>query len=372
MHSLNRYIQKQVLSDLGKKMVFVAGPRQVGKTTFAKALPGGRSGYLNWDVPGDRERILKRRYPLSPLWIFDEIHKYRSWRNYLKGLYDSNEHKNKILVTGSAKLDYYRFGGDSLQGRYHFIRMHPLSVAELGINTQKDFQQLLLLGGFPEPFLSGSAAAAKRWSTQYRTRLIHEEISTLESVSDLGNMELLMLRLPDCVGSPLSINSLREDIQVGFKAISNWIRIFERIYAVFRLPPFGAPRIRAVKKEQKHYHFDWTIVRNDGARFENLVACHLLKWAQFREDVYGDEVEIRYFRDTDGREVDFVVLEDRRPVRIIECKLSADAPSPHLKYFKERFAGCDAWQLSATGTDDYVTQSGIRVCNALVFLKTLV
>ena len=164
----SRYLESQIERDLERKMVFVAGPRQVGKTTLAKNLPHGGQGYLNWDVVEDRDRILRREFPVSPLWVFDEIHKYRSWRNLLKGLYDAKTPSQRILVTGSARLDLYRRGGDSLQGRYHLLRLHPLSVAELQIRTTQELAQLLLLGGFPEPFLGGQEVEAKRWSREYR------------------------------------------------------------------------------------------------------------------------------------------------------------------------------------------------------------
>jgi len=203
-----RYLTKQIQIDLQKKMVFVAGARQVGKTTIAKHILPSQIGYLNWDIPENREQILKQELPSVNMIVFDEIHKYHSWRNYLKGLYDKMAETRRILVIGSAKLDYYRYGGDSLQGRYHFLRLHPFSVAELNITTFHDLMDLLKLSGFPEPFLSGSETEAKRWSREHRNLLIREEITSLENVSDLGNLELLSLRLPKLVGSPLSINSL--------------------------------------------------------------------------------------------------------------------------------------------------------------------
>lgn len=366
-----RYLAGDVSSDLERKMVFVAGPRQVGKTTLARALPGGAAGYLNWDVPDQRERILRRELPDSPLWIFDELHKYRTWRNYLKGLFDARRPTQRILVTGSARLDFYRFGGDSLQGRYHLLRLHPLSAAELGLRTASDFAQLSTLGGFPEPFFGGSEVQARRWSREYRQRLVREEVSSLERVQDLGNLELLMLRLPELVGTPLSINAVREDLQVGHKTVAAWIQILERLYAVFRLPPFGAPRLRAVKKEQKHYHFDWTLVDNPGARFENLVASHLLKWVHHQQDVAGRDLELRYFRDTDGREVDLIVVEKREPILMVECKVSDVPVDRSVYYLKAKFPACDAWQVSGIGQKDYVTPEGIRVAPALRLLETL-
>ncbi len=367
-----RYLAAAVKRDLARKMAFVAGPRQVGKTTLALAVPGARAGYLNWDAAAHRERILRGELPPGKLWLFDEIHKYRRWRNYLKGLYDTRPRSQRILVTGSGRLDLYRFGGDSLQGRYHLLRLHPFSAAEIGALRPADLRDLLRLGGFPEPFLSGSETEARRWSREYRTLLVREEVVALERIHDLGHLELLMLRLPELVGSPLSINALREDLQVSHRALSAWLAALERLYALFRIAPLGAPRIRAVKKLQKHYHFDWTVVPNDAARFENLVAAHLLKWVHFEQDSRGRELELRYFRDLEGREVDFVVTERREPKLLVECKWGDAAPERALRYLKTRFPAAAAWQLSAAGTKDYQTPEGIRVAPALALLKTLV
>lgn len=368
-----RYLLPQVRRDLRRKMVFVGGARQVGKTTLALQVLGrSREGYLNWDVAEHRERILRRELPAADPLAFDEIHKYRAWRDYLKGLHDATPGRRRILVTGSARLDLYRRGGDSLQGRYHYLRLHPFSVAELGIATADELADLLTLGGFPEPFLGGSQTQARRWSREYRTRLVREDVTSLERVQDLGTLELLMLRLPELVGAPLSINAVREDLQVGFKAVANWLDIFERLYAIFRLPPLGGPKIRAVKKERKHYHADWSLVPDPAPRFENLVAAHLLKWVHWRQDTRGDDVDLRYFRDVDGREVDFVVVERERPTLLVECKLS-DAPlSPSLRYLKARYPGAEAWQISAEGSKNYRTPDGMRVAPASTLLRSLV
>ena len=369
---IDRYLAKQVKKDLKQKMVFVAGPRQVGKTTMVQMISDSEKGYLNWDIPEHREKILKRELPDEKLLIFDELHKYRSWRNYLKGLYDKIGRDRKILVTGSARLDYYRFGGDSLQGRYHFLRLHPLSVAELKIKTVPDLKHLLNCSGFPEPFFYSSKTEVRRWSREYRTRLIQDDIRSLENVKDLGNIELLCLRLPELVGSPLSINSLREDLQVSHKTVSNWLMILERLYGIIRISPFGAPKIRAVKKEQKHYHYDWTLVKDESKRFENMVALHLLKWIHYMQDIEGRDFEFRYFRDIDGREVDFVIMEDLQPVYFIEAKWN-DAPvSKGLVYLKKRFKDTVALQISAIGKKNYITPDNIKVCPALTFLSKLV
>ena len=372
MKTTPRYLTKQVKRDLNRKMVFVAGPRQVGKTTLSRGLPGAKKGYLNWDVAEHRERLLKRELPVSNLWVFDEIHKYRQWRNYLKGLYDNRRSRQQMLVTGSGRLDLYRFGGDSLQGRYHLLRLHPFTVSELGLETNRELHELLNLSGFPEPFLEGSRTQARRWSREYRTRLIGEEVVSLERVKDLGQLELLMLRLPDLVASPLSINAIREDLQISHKTASSWLDILERLYAIFRLAPFGSPKIRAVKKERKHYHFDWSIIEDESARFENLVACHLLKWVHYQQDVEGLDIELVYFRDTDGREVDFVITEHRQPRILIECKWADRDIDRNLRYLSTKFPKAEAWQLSAIGKKDFINEEGIRVSPALNFLKTLV
>ncbi len=372
MPELTRYLAAQVVEDLARRMVFVAGPRQVGKTTFAQSLPGGRAGYLNWDVPADRERILKRVLPDGSFWAFDELHKFRGWRNYLKGLWDGRPTNQRVLVTGSARLDFYRFGGESLQGRYHLLRMHPLTVAELGATSSSDWKAIRTLGGFPEPFFGGSARQAKRWSTEHRNLLIRDELLSLERVDDVGRLELMALRLPDLVGAPLSINSLREDLEVSHKTLTRWVSLLERMYALVVIPPFGNPRVRAIKKSPKHYHLDWTLPPSPGPAFENLVAIHLLKWVHFRQDAEGLDLELRYFRDVDGREVDFVVTDHRKPILIVEAKLDDVAVDPSVRYLKAKFPDCPAWQIHAQGTKDYQTAEGIRVAPATALLKTLV
>lgn len=372
MRHFTRYLCGQVKEDLARKMVFVGGARQVGKTTLAKSLMPDARGYLNWDAPEDRGMILTNKLPDAGFLVFDEIHKYRHWRNFLKGLHDTRGKKLKTLVTGSARLDIYRFGGDSLQGRYHYLRLHPLSVAELKIKSQRDFAELLKLGGFPEPFFSSSEIQAGRWSREYRTRLIREDILSVERIQDIGQLELLVMRLPELVGSPLSVNALREDLRVAHKTVSSWLDSLERMYAVFRLMPFGAPKIRAVKKERKHYHFDWSLVKDPAARFENMVAAHMLKWVNFEEDTKGRELELRYFRDIDGREVDFVVLEGGKPIELIECKWSDREISGALKYMKARFKDAEARQIYAEGTKDYVSREGIAVMPAWKYLARLV
>ena len=265
---LTRALSAQVAVDLQAKMVLLSGPRQSGKTTVARALlaqqhRAAASRYLNWDDDEARTRVLNREFPHDGLVVFDELHKYSRWRNFLKGLYDTHGKAMRILVTGSARLDLYRRGGDSLQGRYHHLRLDPLSLREAGCSLR----DLMTLGPFPEPLLSGSAAVARRWSRQHRSLVFREDVASLERIDEMGAMEQLSVRLPALVGSPLSLNALREDLQVAHKTVERWVDILERLMFVFRLAPFGPPRIKAVKKSRKHYLFDWTSIHHQTAPF---------------------------------------------------------------------------------------------------------
>ncbi len=338
-----RYIEAAVREDLRDKLVFVGGPRQVGKTTFARHLLGAVRGsdhaaYLNWDVPTHRQRILREEVPVEGrLCVFDEIHKFPRWRRLMKGFYDRFYPRRQALVVGSARLDYYRKGGDSLQGRYHYHRLHPYSLREINSNpTTSDLALLLAFGGFPEPLSKGTERAWRRWQRDVGTRVLQEDLRDLERVQELGLLELLLDALPQRVGSPLSLQALREELQVSHDAVRRWLTIFERLYLCFRIAPFGSPRIRAVKKEQKLYFWDWSRAPTGGARFENLVAAQLLKYCHAREDQEGVTMELCYLRDTDKREVDFVVLEGRRPSFAVECKTGERAISPHARYFRAR------------------------------------
>jgi predicted AAA+ superfamily ATPase len=287
-------------------------------------------------------------------------------------LCDKRGHELKILITGSGHLDYYRHGGESLQGRYHLYRLYPFSLREVEDYGSDPLADLLRYGGFPEPFLSSSEREARRWSREYRTRLVYDDLSSLENVREIALVEELVLRLPALVGSPLSVNALREDLQVSHQSVSRWLNMLERVYAIFRIYPFGVPRVRAVKKRSKHYHFDWTLVEEMGPRFENLVGFHLLKWAHFLQDYEGLDVDLKYFRTKDGREVDFVVVQEGEPRMFVECKLKAREVNPALRYLKRKFPKAEAFQVCLESSDDYVTKDGIRVCPAATFLLSLV
>jgi predicted AAA+ superfamily ATPase len=366
----NRYLKSHITDLLEKRMVFVGGPRQVGKTTLGLSFldPPERENkaYLNWDDIQSRSLIRKGELPDSGLILLDEIHKYSKWRNLVKGFYDKRRDVQKFIITGSARLDYYRRGGDSLLGRYRYLRLHPFSVSELNIEDTDSLERLLRFGGFPEAWLESSDSFQKSWHRERIYKLVNDDIRDLENLKDLSSLELLAENLPDKVGSPLSIPSISEDLMVNYRTADSWIRVLEQVYYCFRISPFGAPKIRAVKKEKKLYLWDWSQVTDPGRRFENLVASNLLKYCHFIEDTEGDSMELRFLRDTDRREVDFVVLKNSKPVFAVECKTSDREISRHINYFKERTNIPYFYQVHL-GKKDYLKDSTVRVMPFLKF-----
>ncbi|MBN1960106.1 MAG: ATP-binding protein [Deltaproteobacteria bacterium] len=340
--SRNRYILPAIRDDLKHKMVFVGGPRQIGKTTMALHLLGANSNklpntYLNWDIAAHRQAILRNELPQGKILVFDEIHKFARWRSLMKGFYDQYSSTRSALVTGSARLDHYRKGGDSLIGRYHYYRLHPYSLRELSTKpTATDLEQLLVFGGFPEPLASNSQRSWRRWQRERMARVVYDDLRDLEKVAELSFIELLIEALPTRIGSPLSLQAIREELQVSHDSIRRWLQILENLYVCFRIAPFGAPRIRAVKKEQKLYFWDWSQAPSGGPRFENFIAAQLLKYCHYIEDSEGYSMELRFLRDTDGREVDFVVVQDKAPLFAVECKTGERGVSKAARYFRER------------------------------------
>jgi uncharacterized protein len=360
------------------KMVFLTGPRQVGKTTFALnwlASMGAEGTYFNWDDPA-----VKAEYVRNPLYfknlvlsrfhgkpvpvVFDEIHKHKNWKNILKGLYDTTKDKMNLLVTGSARLGTYRKSGDSLIGRYFSFQMFPLSLSEVtedfssllnddgllskgealirfieGARNEKaedGLKRLLVFGGFPEPHLKGSQRFLRRWQSEYRTILTKEDVRDLSRVSDLKGLEQLIEILPSKVGSPLSLNSIREDLGYHHGTITTWVDILSRLYLIFTIRPWHRNIMRSIKKEKKLFFFDWSFLENSGSRFENLVAVALLRMSsRFTEKGLG-AFELMYIRDKEKREVDFVLVKDNRPLALFEAKEGDAAISPSGKYFAKK------------------------------------
>ncbi|MBN1444060.1 MAG: ATP-binding protein [Planctomycetes bacterium] len=387
-----RYLEGFISQDLESKMVLVAGARQVGKTTLAKGILQKEAAglYLSWDNRADREEIRSARWPGGEaLVVLDELHKHRFWKRWLKGEFDKHRDRLRFLVTGSARLDVYRKGGDSLQRRYHHYRLHPLSCAEIQSGarpalpvpgaelsvprkaSRETVDALLRYGGFPEPFLAQSERVLRRWQKERLERFFREDVRDLEAVRDLSDMQLMADMLVDRVASPLSMNALREDLEVSHKAVSHWMTILERLYYAFRIKPHAAQTVRGLRKMPKAYLGDWSLVPEPGPRFENLVASHLLKFCHLLEDAEGYRVSLHYLRDRAGREVDFLVTLDRKPWFAVEAKIRAQDIDPSLRYYREKLRIPWAYQVVLEGDRDFV-EKGVRCLPASAFLAALV
>jgi predicted AAA+ superfamily ATPase len=390
---VKRYLQAPIAEDLAEKMVLVAGPRQVGKTTLARQVLDavGPGVYLTWDRRQDRKQIRDAEWPGGEaLVVLDELHKYRHWKRFIKGEFDAHRDRLRFLVTGSARLDVYRRGGDSLQGRYHHYRLHPLTQAEIAgprrgfqppePGTELEFSRsapseiadaLMARGGFPEPFLHDSNRHLRRWQKERLDRFFREDVRDLENVRDMSSMEIMADLLTERVGAPLSLNSLREDLEVSHKAVSHWLDILLRLYFAFSLRPYASKAVRSLGKMPKVYLWDPTLVADRGARFENLVALHLLKLVHFLEDHGGHNVDLHYLRAANGREVDFLVTHNRRPWFAVEAKLSETAVAPALRYFGSRLKIPWLYQVVLNAKRD-TEQDSVRCLPASKFFSAMV
>lgn len=336
-----RYLEPLIETDLLKKMVFLGGPRQCGKTTLANSLLARTPGrYLNWDFDEDRNEILKKRWgPKDKLLVFDELHKFPRWKNWIKGNFDKEQKLHQFLVTGSARLDVYRRGGDSLLGRYHYWRLHPFTLSEIpkGVSPKSALVRLMTVGGFPEPFLDNNENEARRWRKDRYDRVLRDDVRDLEPIKDIQTLSLLVDLLRRRVGSPVVVSNLAGDLQVAPQTVKHWLEILERMYLIFIVQPYSKNLPRALLKPPKIFFFDnGDVIGDEGARFENLVAAHLLKKIQFLEDSQGYRYELRYVRDKEGHEVDFVILKDGVVDELVEAKYGDDEISRSLKYFAER------------------------------------
>ena len=366
---INQFIQKE------KKMAFIAGPRQVGKTTLTQSfLPENQRGYFNWDIDAHQKAILKdpggfwQQSEKIDRIVLDEIHKYPRWKKFLKGLYDDVGHSLEMIVTGSGRLDIYQKGGDSLLGRYGLTHLHPFSVGEFIQNNRESVRRpeealsLILaeetsseaaeawkliekFGGFPEPLFAANEEALVRWQRAHRHLVIREDLRDLTRIREIGLIDALVQLLPERIGSPLSLNSLREDLGVAFGTVQGWITNLSRLYYLFALRPFAGRLARTLRREEKIYLFDPTAIEKEGARFENLVALHLKKACDVWNDWGFGDFDLFYLRDKEKREVDFLITKKQRPYLLVECKLSDQETSKDLLYFSERLKPTFAFQI---------------------------
>jgi predicted AAA+ superfamily ATPase len=356
------------------RMAFVVGPRQVGKTTLARRLLEARGTpdlYRTWDDLAWRRSVSRDPYgfvdgyrpnprtgPAKPLAVLDEVHRFPGWKRYLKGLWDTRKNRVDVVVTGSGRLDVYQKGGDSLLGRYHQYRLHPLTVHEVvdpespAVDYDPDetlerltqaagappppvrdaFLSLVRWGGFPEPFVKRDARQLRRWHRERRDLIVREDLRDLSRIQLLSHVEELIELLVPRAGGILSLNALREDLQVALDSVRLWISYLERLYFVYRVRPYAARLPRALRREPKVYLWDWSEIADPAARLENMVANHLLKWCHFTQDWGHPPLDLHFVRDKEKREVDFLITREKKPWLLVEVKLSRTAPEAALQY----------------------------------------
>ena len=323
---MERYLKKAIQIDLFKKIIIITGPRQVGKTTLSKNLITDYE-YLNYDNVLDRKKIHKSDLNFNKInYIFDEIHKMKNWKRWLKGHFDTRDIKNVMLVTGSAKIDTYKKVGDSLAGRFYQFRLFPLDIKEITEKTKMKseiaLEKILELSGFPEPFFLDNKNEYKKWQKSHLDVILKQDLSEIGSVHHIKSIELLTELMTERVGSILSYNSLREDLATDDKTIKRWCYLLEDMYVLFKIQPYFTRSKVAIKKSPKYYFFDIPRVVSPGARFENLVALSLFKEIHFRNDVLGENYSLHYMRNKSQKEVDFVICQDKKPILMLEAKLS--------------------------------------------------
>jgi len=374
MVNMKRVQKAPILRDLEKKMVLLAGPRQSGKTTLAKeiALEFKSSVYLNYDRLEDRKIILNEGWlPSVELIILDEIHKMRKWKNFLKGVYDTKPPHQKILVTGSARLEVFNQVGDSLAGRFFLHRLLPLSPAECEkVGEPYSMNRFLERGGFPEPFLAQESIDAERWRLQYIDSLLRVDVLEFDHIQNLNAIRLVFELLRERVGSPISYSSIAEDVGIAPNTVKKYIQILEVLYIVFRVTPFSKNIARSLLKEPKIYFFDTGLVLGDkGVKFENFVATCLLKHAYAKVDYSAKNYSLRYLQTKEKQEVDFALVCNNRIERILEAKYADSEISTHFRYFHDKYE-LPAMQLVKDLKRERIDH-GIEVREAASFLKTL-
>ena len=374
---MKRYLDDRVQADLARKMVFLTGPRQVGKTTLSRHLVAQQGGqYLNYDVPADRAMILHQRWsPQAPLLVLDEVHKMPGWKSWLKGVYDGKPASQQLLVTGSARLDTFRQSGESLAGRFFGLRLHPLSVREwceqTGAQPDAALTHLLERGGFPEPCLAPDNEQAERWRRQYFDGLVRNDVLEFSRIQEVGAIRLFAQLLRSRVGSPLSLASIARDLAVSPATLKKYLDILEALFIVFVVRPYHDNIARAVLQSPKVYFYDTGLVEGDeGLRFENLVATALLKQVQWQHDVQGKEAGLHYIRTKDGAEVDFALSEKNQLTQLVECKLSDEKPHRALLRFAQEQAPMQAVQVVRNARHSYALGS-IQIAAAPDYLMGL-
>jgi len=382
-----------------RQMLLVSGPRQVGKTTTCRHLA---DEYINWDNTDDRSLVLKgpssiaERLGLNklsesvPTALFDELHKFGKWKQFLKGFFDSYGDQVRVLVTGSSRLDVYRRGGDSLMGRYFLYRMHPFSIAESLCQDLPDSERIVRLprrmrdedftalwthGGYPEPFIKRDIRFSRRWRTLRMQQLLREDVRDLTQIHQLDQLEVLVNLLASRSSHQLIYSNLASTVQVSVDTMRRWISTLCNLHLGFLLRPWYKNVSRSLRKEPKWFLRDWSTIDDPGDRAETFIACHLLKAVEGWTDLGLGDFQLGYLRDKNQREVDFVVVRDGRPWFLVEAKHAEDKLSPSLKYYQQQMQAPFAFQVVIEAdyvkADCFAAKQHVKVVPARTFLAQL-
>jgi uncharacterized protein len=366
---LPRFYDHLIAKHLGenRQMAFISGPRQVGKTTVSRQHS---VSYFDWDNPDHRKVIMAGPQAVAetirvdelseilPVIAIDEIHKFGRWKNCLKGFFDTYADRCRVIVTGSSRLDVYRRGGDSLMGRYFHYRMHPFSVGELvspsltekpirppSLIQENHWQALWEHGGFPEPYAQRNTVFSRRWRDSRLHQLLREDIRDLTLVRDVAQIGLLAEILQDRSCDQIVMKSLADDLHISPDTVKHWLDLLVSLHVGVLIRPWFRNVTKSLRKEPKWYLRDWSGIADPGKRAETFIACHLLKAVEGWTDMGLGSYELRYLRDKEKREVDFVVIRDRKPWFLVEVKAESNALSPSLKYYQEQTKAPHAFQV---------------------------
>lgn len=371
-----RELTSEIIKHSDRKMILITGPRQSGKTTIAKNL-GASVEYLNYDRKEDRLKIIKERWDREKEYlVLDEIHKMRKWKLWLKGVFDTRGDQ-KIIVTGSAKIDAHRKVGDSMAGRYFSYQLYPFDLKELNKsghgNTKDNFISLMEHSGFPEPFLEGSTSFYKKWRRTHLDVIIRDDLISLESMRRVDDLETLIELMRERVGAPFSYSSLREDLHTDDKSVKRWMIALENSYLLFKVSPYFKSLKDSIKKSPKYYFYDYPRVIDEGARLENFVALALYKEINFRNDVEGESYSLHFLRNKRGHEIDFLICREKRPFLMLEVKKSDQNISKNFDSFlpalKKINPNLKAIQLVLDIKREYSDKNGVMVCNLTNWLE---
>jgi len=383
--------------DNDSQMLFVTGPRQVGKSTLCKTVA---DTVFNWDIQKNKRLILKGSDAVAgeaglnimqeklPVVALDEIHKFARWKSFLKGFFDEYRDAARIVVTGSSRLDVYKKGGDSLMGRYFLYHVHPFSVAEM-VNPsrkdkiihppvpiqEKDWKALWEHGGFPEPLAKRDKKFTLRWNKTRKNQLFREDLRDLTRIQEIGQIEVMAEILETRSGDSLKYSTLANEVRVSENTIRKWIATLNSLYFGFTIKPWHKNVKNALTKEPKWYKRDWSQISDTGKKAETFVACHLLKAVEWWNDCGYGEFDLYYIRNKQKQEVDFLVTQNKSPWFLAEVKLADKNISPVLSLMQEQTGAKHAFQIVVEM--DYVNSDCFKktkptVVPAKTFLSQLV